>query len=110
MSALSENILSELVTELSLTDNVDISALSIKVKNAVREVKRARNYPDYYTDKQIDKDLENYYSNIRNLALYDYSQIGAEMEKSHSENGVSRTWEDRQKCFDGVYPFVKVII
>lgn len=109
MSALSEEILSDLITELDVKDNDEIAKLSIKVKNAEREVKKARNYPNNYTDSMIEEDLESYYSNIKELALYDYNQIGAEGEKSHSENGTSRTWKDRKECLNGVYPFVKII-
>lgn len=109
MTALSDEILSDLITELSLKDSAEISVLSVKVKNAIREIKRVRNYPDVYTKEKIDKDLENYYSNIRELALYDYNQVGAEGEASHSENGISRTWKDRKECFNGICPFVKVI-
>lgn len=109
MSALLDEILSDLTTELGLEDNDEISKLSIKVKNAEREVKRARNYPNTYTSSMIEKDLENYYSNIKDLALYDYNQIGAEGEVSHSENGTSRTWKDRKECLNGVFPFVQII-
>lgn len=109
MTALSDEILSDLTTELSLEDSAEISVLSVKVKNAIREIIRARNYPDSYTEEQIDKDLEKYYSNIKDLAMYDYNQIGVEGQIGHSENGTSRTWKDREKCFNGVYPFVRVI-
>lgn len=108
MGALSDEILSDLTTELGLKDNDEIAVLSIKVKNAVREVKKARNYPNNYTESMIDEDLENYYSNIKDLALYDYNQVGAEGEVSHSENGTSRTWKDRKECLNGVIPFVKI--
>lgn len=108
MDALRDEILSDLTTELMLTDTDEIGILASKVKNAIREVKRARNYPSGYTDSVIEKDMENYYSNIRELALYDYNQFGAEGEISHSENGTARTWKDREKCFNGVYPFVQV--
>lgn len=103
----------EIIAELSIelqgeaTFNADI--LAVKVKNAIREVRKARNYPKSYTEKNIQEDLQDYYSNIRNIALYDYNQIGAEFQSSASENSVSRSWVDRDKLFDGVYAFVKVL-
>ena len=69
-----------------------------------------RNYgATSYTDEQIQEDLYNFYSVIKRVALYDYNQIGAEGEKSHNENSVSRTWEDRSKLFNGVHAFVKIL-
>lgn len=109
MEALQNEISTDLIIELGIKDNAEISALNIKVKNAIREVKRARNYPNHYTQEMINKDLENYYSNIKEIALYDYNQIGAEGETSHSENGTSRTWKDRKECFNGIYPFIRTI-
>ena len=46
--------------------------------------------------------MERYYSNIKNLALYDYNQIGVEGQSAHGENGTSRTWVDRNKYLEGV--------
>lgn len=108
MSALSDEILSDLTTELGLKDNDEMAKLSIKVKNAEREVKRARNYPNSYTDKMIEEDLYNYYSNIKDLALYDYNQIGAEGESEHLENSINRKWVNRNSLFNGVFPVGKI--
>lgn len=107
---LEEEIMAELTAELSLTDpNFNPALLLPKVRNAMREVRRARNYPASYTGAQIDADMYNYYSNIRNIALYDYNQIGAEWQKSIGENGTSRTFVDRQSLFSGICAFVRVI-
>lgn len=109
MEALRNEISTDLITELGIKDNAEISALNVKVKNAIREVKRARNYPSHYTNEMISNDMENYYSNIKDIALYDYNQIGAEGQTSHSENGTSRTWKDRKECFNGIIPFVHTV-
>ena len=108
MEALRDEILTDLTTELNITDSAEMSILTSKIKNAIREVKSARRYPKNYTNEAIVTDLYNYYSNIRELAMYDYCQIGAEGETAHSENGTSRTWKDREKCFNGVYPFTQI--
>lgn len=106
---LEQEIFADLSAELSVSDeNFNETLLLSKVRNAMREVKRARNYPKSYTDEQIEANMYDYFSNIRNIALYDYNQIGAEFEESHSENSVSRSWKDRDKLFCGICPFVRV--
>jgi hypothetical protein len=104
-----QEIIAELSIELQGEPTFNADILAVKVKNAIREVRKARNYPKSYTEENIQEDLQDYYSNIRNIALYDYNQIGAEFQSSASENSVSRSWVDRDKLFDGVYAFVKVL-
>ena len=96
---LQEELLSDLTLELEDDDNFQPKALLQKVVGAIREVKTARNYPSHYSDVQIERDLYRWYSQIRNLALYDYNQIGAEGQTSMGENGVSRSWVDRNSLF-----------
>lgn len=101
-------LIEDLTAELQITDKLfNASLLEIKVRNAIKEVKRARNYPSHYTDEMIDDDMERFYSQIRNIALYDYEQIGAENETSHSENNISRSFVDRDKLFAGILPLAK---
>lgn len=106
---LQDEVVAELTVELQDEPTFNINILVTKVRNAIREVKMKRNYQaTSYTDEQIEKDLYNYFSVIKSVALYDYNQIGAEGEQSHSENSVSRTWVDRDDLFRGVHAFVKV--
>lgn len=105
---LQEELMADLIEELSSDDTFNESLLKVKVKNAIREIMSARAYPEYYTNEQIEKDLARYYSNIRKLALYDYNTIGAEFETSHNENSTSRSWVDRNKIFNGVLPLAKM--
>jgi len=101
-------LIEDLTAELQITDKLfNASLLEIKVRNAIKEVKRARNYPSHYTEQMIDDDMERFYSQIRNIALYDYEQIGAENETSHSENNISRSFVDRDKLFAGILPLAK---
>ena len=107
--SLEEEIIADLTAELKITDkNFNSALLLSKVRNALREVKKARKYPSHYTEEQITADLYDYYSNIRSLALYDYAQVGAYGEESHSENSTSRSWVDRNKCFTGVIPLSRI--
>lgn len=105
-----QEIIAELTIELQGDPAFNAEILAIKVRNAVREIKMKRNYSaTSYSDLEIEKDLYNYYSTIVNVARYDYNQIGAEGEQSHTENSVSRSWIDRDDLFRGIHAFVKVL-
>lgn len=107
---LEQEVIADLSAELKLTDvNFSKELLVPKVRNAIREVQQNRSYPESFTTEQIESDMYNYYSNIRNIALYDYNQIGNDFQKSSTENSISRTWVDRKSLFNGIYPFVKVL-
>lgn len=79
------------------------------IKQATEDVKNRRNYPDSYTDEMITEDLKQFEGVIVNLAVYDHSQAGENFMASYGENGVSRTWKDRDGLFVGVFPFAKVL-
>ena len=104
---LQEELLADLTLELEDSDNFQPKALLQKVMGAIREVKTARNYPSRYSDIQIERDLYHFYPNMRNLALYDYNQIGAEFEESHGENSTDRKWVDRNSLFSGIIPLAR---
>lgn len=99
-----EKLLAEFTKTFTSDNTFDSLAMEDKIKGAFEEVKEARKYPGYYTESQIEKDLGKYYSTIKNVALYDYNQIGAEFQESHSENSVSRSWIEREKLFSSVVP------
>lgn len=110
MDEMQTELIEDLTAELTITDacfNSDL--LTVKVKNAIKDVKRARNYPSSYTDEMINADIVRYYAQARAIALYDYNQVGAENEESHSENNISRSFLDRNKLFAGITPFSRVI-
>ena len=109
MESLVNEILEDLTIELGLTEESDLAVLTSKVKNAYREVKRVRNYQSGHTQEFIDRDMEGFYSNIRELALYDFNQVGTEGQTSHSENGTSRVWKERRECLNGVFAFCGVV-
>lgn len=109
MEKLQQEILEDLKTELGLTGESDVAILSSKIKNALREVRQKRNYQKHHSEEFIAEDLEWFYSNIRELALYDFNQCGAEGQISHSENGVSRAWKDRKECLNGIVAFCSVL-
>lgn len=107
LEELQNKIIDDLTEELSVRPLFDSVLLEAKVKAAIADVKRRRNYPAVkYDDSAIATDMEQFYSNIRNVALYDYDKIGAFGETSHNEGGTNRSWRDREAYFIGVAPFV----
>lgn len=109
-SDLQNEIIADLTAELRGSNGFNVEILAIKVKNAIREVIVQRNYSaTKYSEEQIKEDLRQFYAVITNVARYDYNQIGAEGEQSHSENGIARSYVKREDLFKSVYPFVKFL-
>lgn len=102
-----ESIIDELTIELQTEADFNADILALKVRNAYREVKQARNYPKSYTEESISADMENYYSNVKDLALYDYNKVGAEGQTQYSADGESIHYVDRNKMFTGVLPIAR---
>lgn len=108
MEELQAEILAELKIEMGITLDSDIAILNVKLKNAIREVKQAIGYRPNHKDTFILNDIKNYVGQIKDLTMYDYSLIGGEGEKVHSENGTRREWKDRKDCFAGIVRFADV--
>lgn len=102
-----ENIIEELTTELQNEVDFNVDILRLKVNNAYREVKQARNYPSSYTDSMKEADMENFYTNVKALALYDYNKVGAEGQTQYSADGESIHYVDRNKMFAGILPIAR---
>ena len=90
-------------------DKEDNPLIEQLVKQATEDIKAKRCYPDNYTDEMITEDLKQFENVIVNLAVYDHSQAGENFMASYGENGINRTWKDRDKLFAGVFSFVKVL-
>lgn len=101
-----EEIIEDLTAELSITegDKFNPSLLESKVKSAYRAVMAARKYPASYSEAMIERDMNNYYSQVREISMYDYNSIGAEGQTQYSQDGVSVHYVDRDKLFYGVLP------
>lgn len=108
MEEMQNELIEDLTIELTISDtDFNSTLLTQKVKNALRDVKTARNYPTTYTDDMIETDMKKYYSQARAIALYDYNKIGTEFEDSHSENGISYSYSERNKLFAGIIPLAR---
>ena len=79
------------------------------ISQAEADIRAKRMYPESYTEEKIAADIEKFQSVVVNLVVYDRSQAGENFMASYSENGVSRTWRDREELFVGVFPFAKVL-
>jgi hypothetical protein len=101
-----EEIIEELTTELRETEGerFNETLLRSKVKSAYRAVQTVRKYPKSYTEAMIERDMENYYSQVKDIAMFDFNQIGAEGQTQYSQDGVSVHYVDRDKLFYGVLP------
>lgn len=109
-TAFVEELNNDLTTELTGSGvTVLENVLAVKVRAVVRELLSIRNYElSGMTDEEVEADIERYYTQCMNVARYDYNQLGAEGEDTHSENGISRKYVDRGKLWAGVVPFARV--
>ena len=103
-----QDIINELTIELKKEVDFDADILELKVNNAYREVKAARHYPKTYSEASIKADMEDYYSNVKAIALYDYTKIGAEGQSSYSADGERIDYIERDKLFTGIVPIARV--
>ena len=79
------------------------------ISQAEDDIRAKRIYPKSYTEEKIAADMKKFQSVVVNLVVYDRSQAGENFMASYSENGVSRTWRDREDLFVGVFPFANVL-
>jgi hypothetical protein len=109
IAELKQEIVDELTIELRGEPTFDAELLEVKVKSAIRDVKTARKYPANYTEALIETDLARFESQIKAIALYDYTKIGAEGQKNYSADGESINYMDRDAMFAGVIPISGVM-
>jgi CRISPR-associated endonuclease Csn1 len=69
------------------------------IKHMERFYEKKKENPNMIYRAEHDK-----ITTVKNVALYDYNQIGAEFQESHSENSVSRSWKEREKLYSSVVP------
>ena len=116
MNALIDEIKDELTIELASSgadfdssSESDVVLLRIKIRGAYRTVRSTRNYQKHHDEEFISADMRRMYSIIKDLALYDFNQIGAEGERIHAENGISRTWVNKNSILNQVTPFGTIL-
>lgn len=105
---LREQIIAELTIELKDEPAFNAEILKIKVNDAYRKVKSRKQYQNTsFNDKKIEQHLfDNHYQDIKDVAFYNYCIKGAEFQKSHSENGIARTWRTEDEVMGNIVSFV----
>jgi hypothetical protein len=109
LDKIKEKVVNGLTTELKNDENFDVDLLNAKVEAVILEIQAIRNYPPEYSADMIALDMERYLPTIRSVALYDYNQIGVEFQSGSTENGISRTYVNRNRLFNTVRPLAVII-
>ena len=94
-------------------ESIDDEFPLLLVDSLMDEYKAKRNYPAYFTEKQVDADVAAYFNRKKSYFSMKVipamvGKIGAEGQVSHSENGISRTWET-DAWFSDVIPYCEVL-
>ena len=98
-----------LIGESILTESDKTVLLPLLIEKAKAAVIMERNYPDSYEEVDIDRDIEKYENVVIDLVIYEFNIRGAEFESSHNENGINRTYRNRNEILNSVVPFASVI-
>lgn len=107
--ALYDDLFADLGAELEATDTDYNSAiLSTKINIAIKKVTNARNYPSSYSAEKIQADLERYYTQIRDIALYMYNNVGVDFDESYTSNKMSRTIISESELYRGIPKIARV--
>lgn len=107
--ALADEILADLGSELEATDpDYNSAILSTKINIAIKKVTNARNYPEHYTQERINADLEKYYTQIRDIALYMYNNIGVDFDKNYTSNKMSREVISESELYRGINKIARI--
>lgn len=78
----------------------------------IEKYKQHRNFPSSFNDEKIEQDMMEHLSTMAMAAVDLQMKVGAEGEISHSDSGVSRTYENAyisSSVFKDVLPYVKVL-
>lgn len=92
-------------------DNVEKFPLSI-VDFVIEEFQNKCNFQEYHGEKKIVSVLEKKKEAMSQACVDVYGKVGGEGELSHSENGISRTYESSwitPKLFEGLPNYVGVL-
>ena len=78
---------------LKITDDTEDDLLSLFLSLAEKKVLNKR-YPFGYTDEEKATAIEKYSDVVMDIAIFLYNKQGAEGQTAHSENGISRSYEN----------------
>lgn len=114
LDKIKEEILENAQTYFKTTgETVDDNFLLLLISSLFDEYKARRNYPAYFTNKQIEADVKSYF--VRKKAYFAMKvipamigKIGAEGLSSLLDNGVSRVFAADGYFYD-VIPYCEVL-
>lgn len=78
----------------------------------IEKYKQHRNYPNAFTEDKIGRDMADHLSTMAMAVVDLHMKVGAEGQTSHSENGISRSYENAyisMSIFNDVLPYVKIL-
>ena len=86
----------------------DNPVLLILINRAIRKVCSKR-YPYGYTDIEKEKAVSKYRDVVFDAAVYYWAKQGSEGQSSHSENGISRGYQNEDDLYFDVVPMAKTL-
>lgn len=102
-------ILNDVITYLGdEVKDTDSPVLFILMNRAIRKV-CAKRYPFGYTEEEKETAVGRHRDTVFAAAVYYWAKQGADGENSHSENGISRSYQDEDDLYSEIVPMVKVI-
>lgn len=78
----------------------------------IEKYKDKRHFPKSFAQSDIEKDIKEHISTIAMAVVDVFMKAGAEGQTTHSENGISRTYENAyisSSVFKDILPFVDVL-
>lgn len=100
MQELTEYVLGKASLYLSETGEENVNFPLSIVDFVIEYVVESCNFPKYFTEERIVSELERGKNTMAMACIDIYSKAGAEGQKGHSENNVSRTYEAAWITFD----------
>ena len=100
MQELTEYVLGKASQYLKETGEENVVFPLSVVDFVIEYVIEGCHFPGYFTEERIVSELKRGKNTMAMACVDIYSKVGAEGQKSHSENSVSRTYESAWITFD----------
>ena len=88
-----------LLSQYLAEDAPSYEVMSVFADRAMLAFEEYRNYPSTWTSEKILADMNKHKSCIADLALYEYTQQGAEFQSMHIESGLYRMWKNQGSIY-----------
>ncbi|MDO4802107.1 MAG: hypothetical protein Q4A15_08070 [Prevotellaceae bacterium] len=112
MSQIADKVMEKALMYMrDIEEIADETPSAMIVDFAIEKYSDLRNFPNYFSEEEIEKDIEKHISTIAMAVVDLFMKIGAEGEKEHKEKNITRVYENAYisgSIFADVIPFVKV--